>query len=76
MKSYEILYIHTYILYRVDNQEHTQKQLLGFANEVASGMMYLAKKKFVHRDLAARNILLDAHMTCKVRATSSLLCNR
>ena len=43
-----------------------QRQFLRFAHEIAVGMAYLAKKKFVHRDLAARNILLDANMTCKV----------
>ena len=43
-----------------------QRQFLRFAHEIALGMAYLAKKRFVHRDLAARNILLDANMTCKV----------
>lgn len=49
----------------IDNPMELQKQFLGIASEVANGMMYLARKKFVHRDLAARNILLDSHMKCK-----------
>jgi proto-oncogene tyrosine-protein kinase ROS len=34
-------------------------ELLRFCQEIACGLAYLAKVKFVHRDLAARNVLLD-----------------
>ena len=55
--------------YRMRSQEPIQKEFLRFAFEIANGMSYLAKKKFVHRDLAARNVLLDANKTCKVGHT-------
>eukprot|EP00730_Choanoeca_flexa_P017206 TRINITY_DN8253_c0_g1_i2.p2 TRINITY_DN8253_c0_g1~~TRINITY_DN8253_c0_g1_i2.p2 ORF type:complete len:372 (+),score=85.04 TRINITY_DN8253_c0_g1_i2:1241-2356(+) len=41
-------------------------QLLQWAAEVANGMCYLEKKKFVHRDLATRNILLNANLEAKI----------
>ena len=40
--------------------------LMGILHGIASGMAYLAKRRFVHRDLAARNVLLDSNMSPKV----------
>ena len=39
---------------------------LRFTSDIAIGMEYLARKRFVHRDLSARNILLSHDLTCKV----------
>ena len=37
-----------------------------FGVEVANGMLYLSRLKFVHRDIAARNILVTAGHLYKV----------
>ena len=40
--------------------------LIFLSYQIAKGMEYLAKKRFLHRDLAARNILLGEHFECKI----------
>lgn len=41
-------------------------ELLGIAQQIAAGMVYLSELKFVHRDLATRNCLIDNNMVVKI----------
>lgn len=40
--------------------------LIDMATDVAQGMAYLERNKYIHRDLAARNILVGENNVCKV----------
>ncbi|KAF6040239.1 hypothetical protein EB796_001453 [Bugula neritina] len=44
----------------------SERQLLQFGIDIASGMEGLADLQLLHRDLAARNVLLDSNLTCKI----------
>ncbi|ULT81065.1 hypothetical protein L3Y34_011140 [Caenorhabditis briggsae] len=44
----------------------TQRHLVQFAWQVATGMNFLAEKKIIHRDLAARNVLVSEGHIMKI----------
>ena len=41
-------------------------QFLSFCIQLARGLDYLSKKRFVHRDIATRNCLVDSQFVCKI----------
>lgn len=42
------------------------EQYVNMATQIAAGMSYLEREKYLHRDLAARNILVNENNICKV----------
>lgn len=44
----------------------THMEIPLWAAQIACGMMYLVKQRFIHRDLAARNILLASKLQAKI----------
>lgn len=49
-----------------DKLQFNDCDLTFFCFQIAKGMEFLSKKRFLHRDLAARNILLGENFECKI----------
>mmetsp|Transcript_386 Transcript_386/g.1061 ORF Transcript_386/g.1061 Transcript_386/m.1061 type:complete len:2458 (+) Transcript_386:127-7500(+) len=46
--------------------EATIVDLMTFCSDVAAGLTYLHRMRFVHRDIAARNVLVNSAVHCKI----------
>ena len=55
-------------VYQLSSDEVTVKpsQFLSICIQLAKGLDYLSKKRFVHRDIATRNCLVDSQFVCKI----------
>lgn len=49
-----------------EGQKLGMKELIEMATQIASGMAFLERERYVHRDLAARNILVSENNVCKI----------
>ena len=54
--------------YQMNSNEAIIKpsQFLSICIQLARGLDYLSKKRFVHRDIATRNCLVDSQFVCKI----------
>lgn len=68
MMVQELVAMGSMLAYLVENKSTVspEYEFKIWAAQIACGMSYLEKHRFVHRDLAARNILLSSHNQAKI----------